>query len=185
MPNKTSAQKIWQSWDFVEKKIEKETKWLYENILTFLREENNAPKGCNDCFIRRIAILIIAGKVRAKDISRSKSSMLKDFWIDYKNNKNKIENKTKIFHGSDWHKEKMKTIENHFLNLGFKVVREPVMHQGRADLGVFQKGTPNLFIEVGTTSFYKLWLNLATKGNFVYLIVPNDEKIIEFKKIKL
>jgi len=178
MPKISSPQKIWQHWDFVEKKIEKEAKWLYENIPTFLQEENNAPKGCNDCFIRKIAILIIAGKIQAKDIA--KSPILKDFWIDKKSNK--LENKTKIFHGSDWHKEKMKTIENHFLNLGFEVQREPVMHQGRADLGVYQKDSPTLYIEVGTTSFYKLWLNLATKGKFVYLVVPDDNKIIEFIK---
>ncbi len=183
MPKLSSPQKIWQNWDFVEKKIEKEAKWLYENISTFLQEENNAPRGCNDCFSRKIAILIVAGKIKAKDISKSRaSSTFKDFWLN--NNKaNEVENKTKIFHGSDWHQEKMKTIENHFLNLSFEVEREPVMHQGRADLGVYQKECPNLYIEVGTTSFYKLWLNLATKGNFIYLIVPNDDKIIEFRKI--
>jgi len=58
------------------------------------------------------------------------------------------------------------------------------MHQGRADLGVYQKESPNLYIEIGTTSFYKLWLNLATKGKFVYLIVPDDDKIIEFTKLQ-
>lgn len=178
MPNISSPQKIWRNWGFVEEKIEKEAQWLYQNIPTFLKEENNAPRGCNNCFIRRIAILIVSGKVKARDIS--KSPALKDFWINKKHRK--IENKAKIFHGSDWHKEKMKTIENHFLNLGFEVVREPVMHQGRADLGVYHKGSPNLYVEVGTTSFYKLWLNLAIKGKFVYLIVPDDDKIIEFSK---
>ncbi len=76
----------------------------------------------------------------------------------------------------------MDKIENHFLSLGFKVVREPDVFGGRADLGIFKKGTPNLYIEVGTVSLYKLWLNLARKKlqNFKYLIVPNDDKLIEF-----
>lgn len=179
MPKISSPQKIWQNWDFVEEKIKRESQWLYQNIPTFLKEENNAPRGCNDCFIRKIAILIVAGKVKAKDIS--KSPELKNFWIN--KGSNKIENKTKIFHGSDWHQEKMKTIENHFLNLGFEVIREPVMHQGRADLGIYQQEkSPNLYVEVGTTSLYKLWLNLATEGSFTYLIVPSDNQLIEFRK---
>jgi len=60
-------------------------------------------------------------------------------------------------------------------SLGFDVVREPTLHQGRADLGVYKKGTPDLFIEVGTTSL---------RRNFIYLIVPNDEKLIEFTRTK-
>ena len=46
MPKTSSPQKIWQNWDFVEKKIEKEAKWLDENIPTFLKEEATIPKGC-------------------------------------------------------------------------------------------------------------------------------------------
>jgi len=62
------------------------------------------------------------------------------------------------------------------------VVREPDIYGGRADLRVFKKGKPTLYIEVGTTSFFKLWLNLERKRvrKFKYLIVPNDEKLIEF-----
>ncbi len=61
--------------------------WLQDNIDTFLDEESSAPKGCRECFIRRIAI-----------------------------------------------------------------------------------------------SFFKLWLNLARKRkqNFKYLIVPDDDKLVEF-----
>ena len=63
-------------------------------------------------------------------------------------------------------------------------MREPDVYGGRADLGVFKKGKPNLYIEVGTTSLYKLWLNLARKSlqKFTYLIVPDDDKLIEFVK---
>ncbi|MDD4990158.1 MAG: hypothetical protein PHW31_02500 [Candidatus Pacebacteria bacterium] len=52
MPQISSPQKIWKNWGFVEEKIDKEAQWLYQNIPTFLREENNAPRGCNDCIKR-------------------------------------------------------------------------------------------------------------------------------------
>ncbi len=45
MPKTPSPQKIWQNWGFVEEKIAKEAEWLYQNIPTFLKEENNAPRG--------------------------------------------------------------------------------------------------------------------------------------------
>lgn len=45
------------------------------------------------------------------------------------------------------------------------------------------EGKLTIFVEVGTTSFAKLWFNLATEEKFIYLIVPDDDKIIEFSKI--
>ena len=37
-------------------------------------------------------------------------------------------------------------------------------------------------IEVGTiTSFYKILMNLKAMKNFVYLLVPSDDRLIEFK----
>lgn len=178
MPKISSPQKVWQYWGSVEEKIKKEMAWLNEAIPTFLEKESLAPKGCRECFLRKIALLIISGKVEARDIS--KSHLLKSFWLNEK--KYKTKNKSKICHGSDWHREMMEKIENHFLSLGFEVEREPVMHQGRADLGIYQKNAPTLYIEIGTTSLYKLWLNLATEGSFTYLIVPSDNQLIEFRK---
>ncbi len=168
---------LWKNWNTVEKKIEEETFWLNNAINTFFKEEKGAPMGCRECFLRRIAILIVSGKVKAKEITRS--PILKSFWI---NKKLRKKNKTKKCHGSDWHQETMEKIESHFLSLGFKVDSEPEIHGGRADLGIFKKGKPNLYIEVGTTSFFKLWLNLERKRikKFIYLIVPNDDKLIEF-----
>ncbi len=168
---------LWKHWGTIEKRIREEINWLGSNIDTFSNEEKTAPKGCRECFLRRIAILIVSGKIKTREIT--KSPLLKDFWIDKKIN---IKNSPKMHHGSDWHKETMGKIENHFLCLGFKVVREPDVSGGRADLGVFKKGKQNLYIEVGTTSLFKLWLNLERKKlqNFTYLIVPNDDKLIEF-----
>lgn len=177
MPSLPKPKTLWKHWDIVEKKIKEEMIWLQNDIDTFLDKEITAPKGYRECFMRRIAILIVSEQVKAKEIT--KTPILKSFWINKKSNK-KI--RSKMHHGSDWHKETMARIENHFLSLGFKVVREPDVFGGRADLGVFKKGKPTLYIEVGTTSFFKLWLNLARKRKqkFIYLIVPNDDKLIEF-----
>lgn len=168
----------WKHWDIVEKKIKEEMDWLRGAIDTFLNEEKSAPMGCRECFLRRIAILIVSGRVKAKEITKSPG--LENFWID--KDKTNRKNRKKIHHGSDWHRETMEKIENHFLRLGYKVILEPNLHQGRADLGVYKKGEPDLLIEVGTTSFFKLWLNLKTMRHSVYLIVSNDDKLIEFKK---
>ena len=170
---------LWKHWDTIEKKIREEINWLENNVDTFFKEEKTAPKGCRECFLRRIAILIVSGQVKATEITKIPS--LKGFWVNKKIKRKDISKKR---HGSDWHKETMDKIENHFLCLGFKVTREPDVYGGRSDLGVFKKGKPNLYIEVGTTSLFKLWLNLERKSiqNFTYLIVPNDEKLVEFVK---
>lgn len=178
MPPLPSPQKLWRYWGIVEEKIKKEVDWLREVVDTYSKEEKLAPMGCRECFMRRIAILIISGKIEAQEIK--KSPLLESLWLNKKIKKNRL----KIHHGSDWHRETMDKIENHFLSLRFRVIREPTLHQGRTDLGVYKKGAPDLFIEVGTTSFFKLWLNLLTRRNFVYLIVPNDEKLIEFTHTK-
>lgn len=168
---------LWKHWYMVEKKIEREVEWLENSIATFSKEEKAAPKGCHDCFLRRIAILIVSGEVEAKEIT--KSLPLKSFWI---NKKVKRMNVPRKRHGSDWHVETMNKIENHFRCLGYKVFREPDLHQGRADLGVYKKGERDLLIEIGTTSLFKLWINLKQRRNFTYLIVPNDDKLIEFTR---
>lgn len=161
-------------WDEVEKLILNEIIWLRNNIETFHKEEKNAPVTCNDCLLRKIAILIASGKVTATEIK--KSSELKSFWAE-NNSKNE---KLKIYHGSDWHREIMEKIENHFSSRGFDVTREPTLQWGRADLGIYKQGEQDLIIEVGTTSLFKLWLNLVKMKNITFLVVPNDEKIIEF-----
>lgn len=177
--SKSKIRLLWKHWDTVEEKIRKEMDWLRSIVSTYSKEEKLAPMGCRECFLRRIAILIVSGQVKAKQIT--KSPLLKSFWI-----RKKVRNRKppKKQHGSYWHRETMNKIENHFLRLGYKVDREPTMHQGRADLEVFKKGCPDLYIEVGTTSLFKLWRNLETMGRFVYLIVPDNDKLIEFRKNK-
>ncbi len=86
-----------------------------------------------------------------------------------------------MHHGGEWHQETMAKIEKHFIYSGCKVEREPTIRWGRADLGVYKNGSLNLYIEVGTVSLFKLWMNLSLVKDCVYLIVPNDDKLIEFK----
>lgn len=167
---------LWKYWDTVEKKIKEEMDWLRTNVDTFLKEETSAPMGCRECFLRKIAILIVSGQIKATQIT--KVPLLKSFWINKR--KTYKGNGKKISHGSDWHRETMEKIENHFLRLGYKVVREPDLHHGRADLGIYKKGEKDLLIEVGTTSFFKLWINLEQMKGSTYLVIPNDDKLIEF-----
>jgi hypothetical protein len=176
MPPKLQIKTLWKNWDIVERKIKEEVNWLRKNIETFLQEERSAPMGCRECFLRKIAILIVSGQVKASNIT--KNPPLESFWLNVKTKKKK-----EICHGSDWHKETMQRIENHFLHLGYRVIREPDLNHGRADLGIYKKGKQDLLIEVGTTSFFKLWHNLETMRNCTYLIVPNDDKLIEFTRL--
>ncbi|MFH1820393.1 MAG: hypothetical protein ABH805_00500 [Candidatus Nealsonbacteria bacterium] len=155
--------------------------WLEKSIDTFSKKEHMAPKGCRDCFLRKIAVLIVSGQIVATQIT--KSHRLRSFWLSSK----RPVSRKNIHHGSDWHRETMAQIRNHFRRLGYKVSVEPDVYQGRADLAVYKKGKPTLFIELGTTSFYKLWMNLERMSkmkvkNFVYLIVRGDNELIEFRK---
>lgn len=113
----------------------------------------------------------------AKELNKKPS--LENFWKLNKQMKIK-QNKKPLHHGKDWHKETMKTIETYFLSAGYKVIREPNLSWGRADLGIYKKGHRDLYIEVGTTSLSKLWINLATMPNIIYLLHPNDNIILEF-----
>jgi len=61
---------LWKHWYMVEKKIEKEINWLENSIYTFSKEEKAAPKGCRECFLRRIAILTVSGEVKATEITK-------------------------------------------------------------------------------------------------------------------
>lgn len=180
---KSKILRFWKNWQAIEKKIREEIDWLRDNIETFGNKETAALMGCRECFLRKIAILIVSGQIKATQIT--KSPLLRSFWADIK----RIPKKSlpKIHHGSDWHKEVMERIESHFHAIGYEVIREPNIYHGRADLGVYKKEKPDLFIEVGTTSLFKLWLNLEQMkkgGNFIYLIVVNDDKLIEFRGIK-
>lgn len=171
------------SWQEVEKAILKEMKWLESTVPTSFGSGDKDTAGrpvCRHCVLRSIAQMLIYGDVEAKQIT--KGSDQSEFWLD-----NQVSNWRKTrpnHHGQEWHSETMRKIEGHFQALyGDGVVeREPNLSLGRADLGVFVSGERPLYIEVGTTSFYKLGVNLKAMASFVYLIVSNDDTLIEFCK---
>ena len=83
-------------------------------------------------------------------------------------------------HGGSWHKQMMDVITEYFENQGFEVISEPFLSKGRADLGIYKHGHMDLFVEVGTTSAYKLWWNLQMLMNSKILLVPDEKRAIEF-----
>ena len=161
------------TWSEVEQKITNEIIWLDKTISTFGKKEPaRFAVTCKRCLLREIAILIITGAVQAKEINLKPPGV--SFWLP-------TESAKRVYHGRDWHSNKMVEIESHFRHLGFTVVREPYLSLGRADLGVYMDGAMPLFIEVGTTSIFKLLTNLKSIKNAKILLVPSDTKIIEFE----
>jgi hypothetical protein len=74
----------------------------------------------------------------------------------------------------------MDVITEYFENQGFEVIPEPFLSQGRADLGIYKDGHMDLFVEIGTTSAYKLWWNLQILTSCKILLVPDEKRAIEF-----
>ena len=166
------------TWDQVEKKISEEMEWLDKSISRFYRHDDHGLIKCKNCLLRKIAILIVSGKVKAREIN--KSTGLVSFWnLDLPLHEVQ-KNLPKIFHGQKWHSEIMTMIENHFLHQECAVTRERALHWGRADLGIYKESEKNLFVEVGTVSLEKVWINLNAMENIVYLLVLDDQKLIEF-----
>lgn len=90
MPNKNIKTKKSLPWDKVENAIKKEILWLRQVIDTFSDKENiiGGVPGvdyCRECLARRIAILILSGKIKAKQINRK--APLKSFWLGEKKDK--------------------------------------------------------------------------------------------------
>lgn len=165
-------------WDIVERAIIKEQKWLKETILKSPHKDIGNmlyPKNalCENCLFRRIAILIVSEKVKAKEI-KSKENL----WGDIKLTPEKL-------HGQEFHAKMMNLVGGYFKSLGFNVTREPNLNMGRADLGVYKKGRRDLFVEIGTCSLSKLLFNLETMENSDFLLVLNSNHAIEFTVLKI
>jgi hypothetical protein len=160
-------------WHIVEEAINREIKWL-ERVI----EQTVIGKvpGCDDCryTYRKIALLIVTGKIRAKELIARDGHDLGDDLIQ----KHGI--KVSARHGGSWHKKMMDVITEYFENQGFEAIPEPFLSQGRADLGIYKDGHMDLFVEIGTTSAYKLWWNLQVLTNCKVLLVPDEKRAIEF-----
>lgn len=163
-------------WDVVETGIEKEVRWLSGSLRPFHNHErygDNAIPTCLDCAFRRIAILIVSGKIEAREIIRSPK--LKSLWM------NNDGGEIKIFHGKPWHSQMIEKVANHFKTQGYEIVIEPQLRWGRADLSASKVGKKTVYVEVGTLSIFKLWMNLKTMHVYDLIVVPDDDRIIEFK----
>ncbi|MBU4284666.1 hypothetical protein KKF60_02530 [Patescibacteria group bacterium] len=126
---------------------------------------------CEECVLRKLAFLIVSGKIKAQKIKFEKLPWKYDPEL-YKNHA----------HGEEWHRKMMNAVANYFKKKGYQTSLEPIINFGRADVGAFSKSSkPSIYIEVGTTSLCKLLYNLSTMENSIFLIIPVEEYMIEFR----
>ena len=146
-------EKMGLPWHIVEEAINREVEWLWSVI-----HQNVSQKipGCDDCpyTFRKVALLIITGKIEAREFIAREGH---DLWDDL-TKKHVVKKPAR--HGGEWHRKMMSILTEYFEDQGFEVIPEPFLSKGRADLGVYKTGHRDLFIEIGTVSVYKLWLNL-------------------------
>jgi hypothetical protein len=160
-------------WHMVEEGINRESKWL-EGVIE--QTSTSEVPGCDECryTFRKIALLIVTGKIKAKEFIARNGH---DLWDDL-TQRHGINRSAR--HGGSWHKKMMDVITEYFEKQGFEVIPEPFLNKGRADLGIYKDGYTDLFIEIGTTSAYKLWWNLQMLMNSKILLVPDEKRAIEF-----
>jgi len=160
-------------WHIVEGAINREIKWLERAI-----EQTVIGKvpGCDDCryTYRKIAFLIVTGRITAKELIARGGH---DLWDDL-TKKHGIKKSAR--HGGIWHRKMMDVLTEYFANQDFEVITEPLLSQGRADLGIYKDSHMDLFVEIGDTSPYKLWWNLQILTNCRILLVPDENRAIEF-----
>lgn len=160
-------------WHVVEEAINRESEWLRRVIEQMYIEK---VPGCDECryTFRKIALLIITGRIKAKEFIAREGH---DLWDDL-TQKHGVKKSAR--HGGTWHRRMMDVIIEYFENQGFEVIAEPFLAKGRADLGIYKDGYTDLFVEVGTISAYKLWWNLQMLTKAKILLVPDEERVIEF-----
>lgn len=166
--------KLEKSWDEIEKMVKKEFIWLKEKIDVMPKKYRHERllDFCDDCLFRKIAILIVSGKIKAIEY---KTNSKKGLW----HNK---ENLVQINrHGEKWHREMMGKVASNFKKQNYEIILEPTLNYGRADLGVCSPTKELVIIEIGTVSLLKLWYNLSVTKNLTYLIIPYNNYVIEFK----
>jgi integrase/recombinase XerD len=170
------SQNLSPTWNVIENIINKEITWLKDNIPTLPHAYKNNPSFLkyDDSILRKIAILIVSGKIEATEIVTEEN---KNLWgnLIAESNLNKVSR-----HGQEWHKKMMDVIYEYFKSQGCKVALEPILNYGRADLGIYSSSSNPLLIEVDTVSLFKLWYNLSVMKSVTFLIVPSEDKVIEF-----
>ncbi|MFH1894620.1 MAG: phage integrase SAM-like domain-containing protein [Patescibacteria group bacterium] len=165
------------AWNSIENLIKKELFWLKNNVSVMPEsyKENPSFIKCDDCILRRIAILIVSGRIKAVEFN---NEINKDIWGGLTE---KIDLRRINRHGQEWHKKIMDVIHEYFKLRNYKIILEPVLNYGRADLGIYSNLNNNpIYVEVDTVSLFKLWYNLSTMKDATFLIIPSENKIIEF-----
>lgn len=167
-------------WIDIEARVEKEMLWLKKSISVL-------PEGykfgrhfikCYECLYRKIAILIVSGRLRATEIFSKSGDIIKG------TSGAKLYSFT-TSHGQEWHRQMMTMAASYFQEIGCKIVTEPTLNYGRADLGVIKQNKKlPIYIEIGTVSIYKLWYNFLTMKDCTFLLIPDEKHIIEFTNCK-
>src|SRR3989344_5550252 len=121
-------------WHDVEKAIYKEIEWMKNSII--FSDGKKYEKDFQDDFmfdqglynlLRDIAVDIVSGKIRAKEITTKKI----DLWDGLTQS---IDLEVMHRHGGEWHSKMMDVIEKYFTKDGYEITTEPYLNQGRADL---------------------------------------------------
>jgi hypothetical protein len=99
-------------WHIVEEAINREIKWL-ERVIE--QASTDKVPGCDDCryTFRKIALLIVTGKIKAKEFIARDGH---DLWDDL-TQKHGVKKSAR--HGGGWHKKMMDVITEYFENQGW------------------------------------------------------------------
>ncbi len=166
-------------WHIVEHSILSEKKWL-KSIFDFgpytHKYNDFFSVLSSDEMLRQISIAIVSGKISAREIT---TSSINGLWTDNANEWELGEKEER--HGGDWHRAMMNLVRKYFNKDRFEVITEPTLNWGRADLGVFKDAYQDLYVEIGTTSLFKVWFNTLTMHNVIFLYIPTTNLAIEFK----
>lgn len=166
-------------WHVVERALAVEKAWILKSFdfgqenRKHTSEEFTASLSRNE-MLRQIGLLILRGTIRARELVSEKPNGLWSDDLEWSHGH--ITER----HGGEWHRAMMSIIKKHFEESGFKVVNEPALLWGRADLGVYKEGYKDILIEIGSTSLFKTWVNTHMMRNCLFLFVPSTTHAIEF-----
>lgn len=166
-------------WQETEDAVDKEIAFLKEGI-SILPERYRGQTAltnlikCDNCIFRKIATLVVGGFVRVQ--KRPVQNIWPGFYFDDKERK-------LLHHGRNWHKKMIDSIVQYLkkIDSSNKIIIEPILNYGRADIGIFDENKHPIYIEVGTVSAFKVWYNLVVMPNSIFILVPNDDFIIKFE----
>jgi hypothetical protein len=169
--------KSYFTWNYIENIINNEIFWLKENIPVLPESYKRRPPflGNDDAILRKIAILIVSGEIKATEFRSDSGRPLWDTLM--KRSKFKKES----YHGKEWHRKMMDAIYEYFKSKNYKVDSEPILNYGRADLGIYSNSGSPIYVEVGTVSLFKLWYNISVMKNVIFLVIPSEKNIVEFR----